>query len=105
MIVTKVVVLVLRIPEQLSLYLFDFSTILYVFYKFAVLKFMYILHFSPCNFVSSPQESLGGLNRTEEGNGGRIPASFLAGSEGKVGEKDEELESYLWVAVARRERV
>ena len=29
----------------------------------------------------------------------------MAGGEGKVGENDEELESYLWVAVARRERV
>ena len=29
----------------------------------------------------------------------------LAGGEGKVGENGEGLESYLWVAVARRERV
>ena len=33
--VTKVVVLVLRIPEQLGLYFSDFYTILCVFYKFA----------------------------------------------------------------------
>ena len=32
-------------------------------------------------------------------------ARRVAGGEGKVGEKDEELESYLWVVVARRERV
>ena len=56
---------------------------------------MYILHVSPCTFISSPQESLGGLNRAEEGKGGRILASFLAGSEGKVGEEQEEAESYL----------
>ena len=95
MIVTKVVVLVLRIPEQLSLYFFYFYMILYVFYKFAVLKFMYILHFSPCTFVSSPQESLDGLNRAEEGKGSRILTSFLAGGEGKVGQEKEEAESYL----------
>ena len=35
----------------------------------------------------------------------RFPEMGMAGGEGKVGEKDEELESYLWVAVARRERV
>jgi hypothetical protein len=45
--VTKVVVLVLRIPEQLSLHFYDFSTILYGIYKFAALKFMYILQFDP----------------------------------------------------------
>ena len=95
MTLTKVVVLVLRIQEHLSLYFYDFYTILYVFYKFAVLKFMYILHFSPCTFISSPQESLGGLNRAEKGKGGRILASFLAGGEGKVGEEEEEAESYL----------
>ena len=56
---------------------------------------MYILHFSPCTFISSPQESLGGLNRAEKGKGGRILASFLAGGEGKVGKEQEEAESYL----------
>ena len=35
MTVTKVVVLVLRIPEKFSLYFYDFSTILYGIYKFA----------------------------------------------------------------------
>ena len=34
-----------------------------------------------------------------------FPARRVAGGEGQVGEKGEELESYLWVAVARRERV
>ena len=48
--VTKVVILALKILEQFSLYFSDFSTILYVFYKFAVLKFMYILHFRPWKF-------------------------------------------------------
>ena len=35
----------------------------------------------------------------------RFPAMGLAGGEGKVWENGEGLESYLWVAVARRERV
>jgi len=35
----------------------------------------------------------------------RFPARRLAGGEGKVGENGEGLECYLWVAVARRERV
>jgi len=43
--------------------------------------------------------------RTGEELARHFPARRLAGGEGKVGEKDEELESYLWVAVARRERV
>ena len=47
MTVTKVVVIVLRIPEQLILYFSEFYTILNVFYNFAVLKFMYILQFDP----------------------------------------------------------
>ena len=34
-----------------------------------------------------------------------FPARRVAGGEGQVGEKGEELKSYLWVAVARRERV
>ena len=46
---------------------------------------MYILHFSPCTFISSPQESLGRLNRAEEGKGGRIPASFHAGGGARGG--------------------
>ena len=41
---------------------------------------------------------------TEEGTGAAFPGEGLAGGEGKVGENGEGLESYLWVAVARRER-
>ena len=73
--------------------------------KFAVLRLMYILQLDPWKFWFFSNKVPGGLNRIEEGKGGRILARFLAGGEGKVGEKDEELESYLWVAVARRERV
>jgi len=46
---------------------------------------MYILHFSPCTFVSSLQESLDGLNRAEEEKGGRIPVSFHAGGGARGG--------------------
>ena len=52
MTVTKVVVLVLRIPEQLSLYFSDFSTILYGIYKFAAFDSSVHVRFSlrPLNF-------------------------------------------------------
>ena len=43
----KLVDLVARIPKHLDLYFSDFSTILYKFSKFAVLKFLYIFAFSP----------------------------------------------------------
>ena len=73
--------------------------------KFAVLKFKHILQISPwrCWFFSN--EVPGGRLRTEQGRARRFPARRVTGGEGKVGEKGEELESYLWVAVARRERV
>ena len=50
MTVTKVVVLILRILEQLSLYFSDFTTIFYAFLKFVVLKFKHILQISPWRF-------------------------------------------------------
>ena len=52
MTITKVVVLVLRIPEQLSLYFSEFSTILYGIYKFADFDSSVHAHFSlrPLNF-------------------------------------------------------
>ena len=48
--VTKVVVLVLRIPEHFSLHFYYFYTNCYVFLKFTVLKFKHILQFDPCKF-------------------------------------------------------
>ena len=60
---------------------------------------MYILHFSPCTFVSSPQKSLGGLNRADEEKGSRIPVNFLAGGEGKQGEKREGVRADLRVVL------
>ena len=71
MTVTKVVVIVLSIPEQIILCFSDFSTILYVFtsLQLLILVFMYIFHLGPWIFVSSPQESLAEL--TEQSREGR----------------------------------
>ena len=73
--------------------------------KFAVLKFKHILQISPWRFWFFSNEVPGGTSEQSRERERRFPARRLAGGEGKVGEKDEELESYLWVAVARRERV
>ena len=51
MTVTKVVVLVLRISEQFSLHLSDFSTILYGVYKFAALDLKMFLNY----FIQVPE--------------------------------------------------
>ena len=67
--VTKLVVLVLRIPEQFSLYFYDFSTILYVIYKFAVLRVF--LQIRPRSFVSSHRRSLVGFQH-RGGMGGAV---------------------------------
>ena len=67
MTVTKVVVLVLRIPEQLSLYFAEFSTILYGIYKFAAFDSSVHVRFSlrPLDFCFFSGEVPGGLNRTK----------------------------------------
>ena len=102
MTVTKVV-LVLRIPEQLSLHFYDFSTNCYVFSKFAVLKFI-------CNFSFGPLKLLflltwGPWRKTQNRARfvRRFPAMGLAGGEGKVGEKGEGFTPHLMVVLARRE--
>ena len=46
----KLVDFVSGIPEQLSLYFYDFSTNCYVFSNFTVLKFKHILQFDPWRF-------------------------------------------------------
>ena len=66
---------------------------------------MYILQLDPWKFWFFSNKVPGGSSQNRGGLARRFPARRLAGGEGKVGEKDEELESYLWVAVARRERV
>jgi hypothetical protein len=56
--VTKIVGFDLRIPKYFSLHFYDFSTILYGIYKFAVFlktkeKGNELLHLGPWKFVSS----------------------------------------------------
>ena len=105
MTVTKVVVLVLRIPEHFSLHLYDFSTILYGIYKFAAFDSSVHVSFSlrPLDFCFFSGKVPGGLNRTEQGRAQRFPAMGLAGGEGKVGEKGEGFTPHLMVVLARRE--
>ena len=107
MTVTKVVVLILRIPEQLSLYFSDFSTILYGIYKFAAFDSSVHVSFSlrPLGFCFFSGEVPGGSSEQSRERARRFPARRVTGGEGKVGGNGEGLESYLWVAVARRERV
>ena len=69
MTVTKLVVLVLRIPDQFSLYFYDFSMILYGIYKFAVLRVF--LQIRPRSFVSSHRRSLVGFQH-RGGMGGAV---------------------------------
>ena len=89
MTVTKVVVLVLRIPEQLSLYFSDFSTILYGIYKFAAFDSSVHVrfHLGPWIFVflrGSPWRN--SQNRADLAR--RFPAMGLAGGEGKWGKSE-----------------
>ena len=68
MTVTKVVVLVLTISEQLSLYFYDFSTILYGIYKFAAFDSSVHVRFSlrPLDFCFFSGEVPGRKNRGRE---------------------------------------
>jgi hypothetical protein len=104
--VTKVVFLVLRIPEHLSLYFSNFYMILCVFYKFASFDSSVHVRFShrPLDFCFFSGEVPGGRLRTEQGRLRRFPVRRVTDGEGKVGGKDEELECYLLVVLARRER-
>ena len=86
--VTKVVDLVTRIPENLSLYFSDFSTNLYRFYKFSG-KTRKHIH----RFAKGPLGCFGGLQngpwpeyRGRGGLAGRFPATAVAGGEGGDGE-------------------
>ena len=76
MTVTKVLVLVLRIPEQLSLYFSDFSTILYGIYKFAAFDSSVHVRFSlrPLDFCFFSGEVPG--RKTEEGKGAPFPGEI-----------------------------
>ena len=72
MTVTKVVVLVLRIPELLILYFSEFSMIYMEFtsLQLLILVFMYVFHLGPWIFVSSQGKSLAdGSEQSREGRG------------------------------------
>ena len=91
----------------MSLYFYDFSTIVYGIYKFAAFDSSVHVSFSlrPLGFCFFLGEVPGGSSEQSRERERRFPAMGLAGGEGKVGENGEGLESYLWVVVARRERV
>ena len=73
--------------------------------KFAVLRFMHILQFDPWRFWFFSNEVPGGTSQNRGGLARRFPARRVTGGKGKVGENDEELESYLWVVVGGAEVV
>ena len=84
--VTKVVDLVTRIPEQLSVHFSDFPTILYRFYKFAVFENKKKNKtgsriYTPGKFWGLANMSLAGLGAGEM-SGGRNLARKLAGGVG-----------------------
>ena len=69
------------------------------------MKFKHILQIDPWKFWFFSNEVPGGSTEQGRGKGGRIPVMGMAGGEGKQGENDEELESYLWVVVGGAEVV
>ena len=84
--VTKFVGIVTRIPKQLSLHFFDFSTNLYQFYKFAVFgnkkkNKTDSRIYTPRKFWGLANRSLAGLGAGET-SGGWIPVRKLAGGVG-----------------------
>ena len=90
MTVTKVVVIVLRIPEQFSLYFSDFFTILYGIYNFAAFDSSVHVSFSlrPLGFCFFSWEVPSGSSEQSRERERRFPAMGLAGGEGKVGERE-----------------
>ena len=98
----KLVYLVARIPKHSDLHLYNFSTNLYVFSKFAVLSSSTVCRLDPRTLVSFKWRSLVGF-RAGEGLVAPFPARSGHGGVGKVGRKDEGLKPHLTVVVARRE--
>ena len=98
--VTKVVDLVIRNSEQLSLYFSNFSTIFKQIYKLTEKDFKTwdkVSQIGPWKDLKTSQispwlEFGGGASMA-----GQNPATLVAGSEGKEGEEQEELASYLVV--------
>jgi len=79
--VTKLVVLVARIPKHFDLHFYDFSTNFYAFSKFAVLSSSTICRLDPVTLVSFNWRSL----VTVQNRGGeprQFPAGKLTGGEG-----------------------
>ena len=105
MTVTKVVVLVSRIPKHFSLHFYDFSTILYGIYKFAAFDSSVHVCFSlrPLDFCFFSGEVPGGSSVQSKERARRFPARRVTGGEGKVGEKREGFTPHLMVVLARRE--
>ena len=97
--VRKVVGFVQRILKHFSLHFYDFSTILYGIYKFAVFenkrKRNRTFASRPLDFSFFSREVLGGTGQNRGGSGGCFPARFGPGGEGKVGEKGEGARAHL----------
>ena len=82
----KVVDLVTRKSDQLSLHFYDFSTNLYRIYKFAVFenkrKRKRTFASRPLDFCFFSREVLGGTGQNRGGSGGRFPARRGTGGGG-----------------------
>ena len=93
--VTKVVGFDLRIPKHLDLYFYDFSTILYGIYKFAVFenkrKRKRTFASRPLDFYFFSREALGGRNRTGEGLRRRFQRGSAPAARGKLGKRERGL--------------
>jgi len=87
----KVLDLVTRNSDQLSLHFSDFSTNLYQFYKFTALENKkqkgYLFAQRPLDFCFFSGKVPGGLDRTGERFEWRFPVRSGPGCEGKVGGK------------------
>ena len=87
----KVVDLVTRNSDQLSLHFYDFSTNLYRFYKFTALENKKekgsLFAQRPLDFCFFSGKVPGGLDRTGERFEWRFPVRSGPGGEGKVGGK------------------
>ena len=95
----KVVDLVTRNSDELSLHFSDFSTNLYKFYNFTALENKKekgsLFAQRPLDFYFFSGKVLGGLDRTGERFEWHFPVRFGPGGEGKVGEKGEGTEPHL----------
>jgi len=84
--VTKVVGFDLRIPKHFSLHFYNFSTILYGIYKFAVFenkrKRKRTFASRPLDFCFFSREVLGRTGHNRGGSGGRVPVRRGTGGGG-----------------------